>query len=124
MDFFSLGISILFKTYLLVSSLMYLMDLKLLISHHQVSRYFSYIHIKIILKLILFLLQNEQEAVAVIAIASVLALAQKHFKIITPYDSQRNLIEAKLQSSELFWENKVFTVDSFQGKSLYIFSKT
>lgn len=51
-----------------------------------------------------------------------LTAAQKSFKIITPYDTQRNLIEQKLQSSDLPWENAVFTVDSFQGKFIIILS--
>jgi superfamily I DNA and/or RNA helicase len=43
---------------------------------------------------------------------------EKSYKIITPYDAQRNEIEQALQVAELDWENKVFNVDSFQGKLL------
>ena len=39
----------------------------------------------------------------------------KAFKIITPYDAQRNAIENALRTAGLAWENKVFNVDSFQG---------
>jgi len=40
---------------------------------------------------------------------------RKPFKIITPYDAQRNAIENALKTSGLAWENTVFNVDSFQG---------
>ena len=39
----------------------------------------------------------------------------KNFKIITPYDAQRNAIENALKTAFLPWENAVFNVDSFQG---------
>ena len=39
----------------------------------------------------------------------------KKFKIITPYDAQRNAIEKALKTDGLVWENTVFNVDSFQG---------
>lgn len=39
----------------------------------------------------------------------------ERFKIITPYDAQRNAIEKALQTTGLPWENTVFNVDSFQG---------
>ena len=39
----------------------------------------------------------------------------KNFKIITPYDAQRNAIENALKTADLPWENTVFNVDSFQG---------
>ena len=39
----------------------------------------------------------------------------KDFKIITPYDAQRNAIENALKYAGLAWENTVFNVDSFQG---------
>ena len=39
----------------------------------------------------------------------------KRFKIITPYDAQRNAIESALKTANLTWENTVFNVDSFQG---------
>ena len=40
---------------------------------------------------------------------------EKKFKIITPYDAQRNAIENALKAMGLAWENTVFNVDSFQG---------
>jgi len=40
---------------------------------------------------------------------------RKAFKIITPYDAQRNAIENALKNACLTWENTVFNVDSFQG---------
>jgi regulator of nonsense transcripts 1 len=39
----------------------------------------------------------------------------KKFKIITPYDGQRNAIEGALKAASLTWANTVFNVDSFQG---------
>ena len=39
----------------------------------------------------------------------------KKFKIITPYDAQRNAIENALKTAKLTWANTVFNVDSFQG---------
>jgi superfamily I DNA and/or RNA helicase len=39
----------------------------------------------------------------------------RDFKIITPYDAQRNAIENALKTAKLAWENTVFNVDSFQG---------
>ena len=39
----------------------------------------------------------------------------RDFKIITPYDAQRNAIENALKTAGLAWENTVFNVDSFQG---------
>ena len=40
---------------------------------------------------------------------------ERSFKVITPYDAQRNAIENALKSAGLAWENTVFNVDSFQG---------
>ncbi|KAG1869550.1 AAA domain-containing protein [Suillus subluteus] len=39
----------------------------------------------------------------------------KQFRIITPYDAQRSLIEEHLKLQKLDWEDKCFNVDSFQG---------
>ncbi|EPT05584.1 hypothetical protein FOMPIDRAFT_40729, partial [Fomitopsis schrenkii] len=39
----------------------------------------------------------------------------KNFRVITPYDAQRNAIEKRLKDTKLPWENKCFNVDSFQG---------
>lgn len=40
---------------------------------------------------------------------------EKKFRIITPYDAQRTLIEGELKKAELEWGDKCFNVDSFQG---------
>ena len=37
------------------------------------------------------------------------------YKIITPYDAQRTLIESCLKNKGLAWQDKCFNVDSFQG---------
>lgn len=39
----------------------------------------------------------------------------KNFRIITPYDGQRALLEQTLRTERLPWEDKCFCVDSFQG---------
>jgi len=39
----------------------------------------------------------------------------KRFRIITPYDAQRSLVEEGLKANGLEWEDKCFNVDSFQG---------
>ena len=44
----------------------------------------------------------------------------KHFKIITPYDAQRNLLERRLKDATLPWQDKCFNVDSFQGQNIHI----
>lgn len=44
----------------------------------------------------------------------------KDFRIITPYDAQRSLLENVLKSAKLPWEDKVFNVDSFQGKRCFM----
>lgn len=37
------------------------------------------------------------------------------FRIITPYDAQRDALEQALKEEDLNWEDKCFNVDSFQG---------
>ncbi|KAJ8594293.1 hypothetical protein M405DRAFT_729929 [Rhizopogon salebrosus TDB-379] len=44
-----------------------------------------------------------------------LQVKKKRFRIITPYDAQRSLIENGLRAEQLDWEDKCFNVDSFQG---------
>ncbi len=39
-----------------------------------------------------------------------------NFRIVTPYDAQRSLIEKSLKDGKLDWKDKVFNVDSFQGR--------
>ena len=52
---------------------------------------------------------------AAVQIARRYGRERKAFKIITPYDAQRNAIESALKNAGLTWENTVFNVDSFQG---------
>ena len=40
----------------------------------------------------------------------------KQYRVITPYDAQRTLIEKQLELAGLPWEDKCFNVDSFQGE--------
>ena len=59
--------------------------------------------------------QNEGEVKAAVRMARRYIEEGKEFKIITPYDAQRNTIEGALKAANLAWENTVFNVDSFQG---------
>jgi len=60
--------------------------------------------------------QNEGEVKAAVQMARRYVRERKAFKIITPYDAQRNAIESALKATPgLTWENTVFNVDSFQG---------
>ncbi|CAK5268391.1 unnamed protein product [Mycena citricolor] len=64
---------------------------------------------------------NRSEVKAVIAQARRCHFMGQSYRIITPYDAQRAMIEQVLKSSNgLPWEDKVFCVDSFQGKPLTI----
>ncbi|KAI6108110.1 P-loop containing nucleoside triphosphate hydrolase protein [Pisolithus sp. B1] len=58
---------------------------------------------------------NPLEARVVVRLAGVCQAKGLDFRIITPYDAQRSLIERELQSAGLSHEDKVFNVDSFQG---------
>ncbi|KAH9838486.1 P-loop containing nucleoside triphosphate hydrolase protein [Rhodofomes roseus] len=60
---------------------------------------------------------NEAEAHAVVAIARKFHSEGKSYRVITPYDAQRNFLERVLENANLPWENKCFNVDSFQGKT-------
>ena len=60
-------------------------------------------------------IQNEGEVKAAVQIARRYIRDGEDFKIITPYDAQRNAIENALKTAGLTWENTVFNVDSFQG---------
>ncbi|KAL5503959.1 hypothetical protein ACEPAH_8031 [Sanghuangporus vaninii] len=62
-----------------------------------------------------FSFKNYSEAETAICIATVLNQKQKPFKIITPYETQRDHLELQLKISRLPWANTCFTVDSFQG---------
>ncbi|KAI6024771.1 P-loop containing nucleoside triphosphate hydrolase protein [Pisolithus microcarpus] len=59
--------------------------------------------------------QNPLEARVVVQLAGVCQVKGLDFRIITPYDAQRSLIERELQSANVSHEDKVFNVDSFQG---------
>jgi len=59
--------------------------------------------------------QNEGEVKATVQVARRYLQEGKAFKIITPYDAQRNAIENALRTAGLAWERTVFNVDSFQG---------
>ena len=52
---------------------------------------------------------------AVVQMAKRYIRERKPFKIITPYDGQRNAIESALKIEKVAWEDTVFNVDSFQG---------
>ncbi|KAI6157048.1 AAA domain-containing protein, partial [Pisolithus tinctorius] len=58
---------------------------------------------------------NSSEARVVVQIAGVYQAKGLDFRIITPYDAQRALIEHELKTAKLRHEDKVFNVDSFQG---------
>lgn len=49
------------------------------------------------------------------AVARQLAAAGRSFRIITPYDAQRSLLENGLKDAKLAWQDKCFNIDSFQG---------
>ncbi|KAG1841690.1 AAA domain-containing protein [Suillus subalutaceus] len=59
--------------------------------------------------------KNVGECQTILCIANMLQASNKQFRIITPYDAQRSLIEEGLKLQELDWEDKCFNVDSFQG---------
>ncbi|KAI6119991.1 P-loop containing nucleoside triphosphate hydrolase protein [Pisolithus croceorrhizus] len=58
---------------------------------------------------------NSLEARVVVRLAGACQAKGLDFRIITPYDAQRSLIERELQSVGVSHEDKVFNVDSFQG---------
>lgn len=62
--------------------------------------------------------QNVEEAKTVIQLARTYNAQGKSYRIITPYDAQRSLLESNLKTSGIPWENRVFNVDSFQGTQL------
>ncbi|KAI6162373.1 AAA domain-containing protein [Pisolithus thermaeus] len=63
---------------------------------------------------------NLAEARVVVRIAGAYQTEGLDFRIITPYDAQRSLIEHELQAANLRHEDKVFNVDSFQGLLLVL----
>ncbi|KAI0317975.1 P-loop containing nucleoside triphosphate hydrolase protein [Amylostereum chailletii] len=58
---------------------------------------------------------NSHEADAAIRIARKYHEKGKSYRIISPYDAQRGMLEQKLKASGLPWEDRCFNVDSFQG---------
>ncbi|KXN88607.1 Regulator of nonsense transcripts 1 [Leucoagaricus sp. SymC.cos] len=60
---------------------------------------------------------NEGERDVVLQLAKYLQDNKLNYKIISPYDAQRNAIETKMKNSPegLEWANTCFNVDSFQG---------
>ncbi|KAJ7170756.1 AAA domain-containing protein [Mycena crocata] len=58
---------------------------------------------------------NVAEAQAAIAEARVCYSKGRSYRILTPYDAQRGILEQTLKAAKIPWENKVFCVDSFQG---------
>ncbi|KAF9223781.1 hypothetical protein BS17DRAFT_704462 [Gyrodon lividus] len=58
---------------------------------------------------------NREEALVVVHLARLYESKHMSFRVISPYDGQRSLIENALKSAKLQWEDKVFNVDSFQG---------
>ncbi|KAJ7928927.1 P-loop containing nucleoside triphosphate hydrolase protein [Mycena leptocephala] len=58
---------------------------------------------------------NVAEAQAAVVEARFYHKNRRSYRIITPYDAQRALLESTLKAAKIPWENKVFCVDSFQG---------
>ncbi|KAF5359610.1 hypothetical protein D9756_003107 [Leucocoprinus leucothites] len=58
---------------------------------------------------------NEEQAKVVVALARKFEVLRYSYRIITPYDGQRSLIENSLKAENVVWQDKVFNVDSFQG---------
>ncbi|KAI6108106.1 P-loop containing nucleoside triphosphate hydrolase protein [Pisolithus sp. B1] len=58
---------------------------------------------------------NPAEARVVVQIAGAYQAKRLDFRIVTPYDAQRALIEHELEVANLDHDDKVFNVDSFQG---------
>ncbi|KAI0342846.1 P-loop containing nucleoside triphosphate hydrolase protein [Trametopsis cervina] len=61
--------------------------------------------------------KNVEEANYVINIAKRYHEQGKSYRIVTPYDGQRSLIQKYLEKAKLPWEDRCFNVDSFQGLS-------
>ena len=63
-------------------------------------------------------LQNNREVDAVVVVAQKFRSEGKRYKMITPYDAQRYLLERRLQDATLPWQDKCFNVDSFQSQGV------
>jgi superfamily I DNA and/or RNA helicase len=59
--------------------------------------------------------QNLREVAVAVDVAKKLNDQRKCFRIITPYDPQRSLLENALKQEDLPWEDKCFNIDAFQG---------
>ena len=55
------------------------------------------------------------ECQAILKLARRLQEDEKSFRIITPYEAQRDYIELSMKAAELSWGDTCFNVDSFQG---------
>ena len=65
---------------------------------------------------LLTIMKNHAECIAVIKAAFELQKHHKSYHILTPYTGQCDLIEKEMKKNPgLIWEDKCFTVDSFQG---------
>ncbi|KAH9481598.1 ATP-dependent helicase upf1 [Psilocybe cubensis] len=58
---------------------------------------------------------NKQEVAAILTLSKRFFHQKKSFRIITPYDAQRTLLENALKEAGLPWEDMCFNIDSFQG---------
>jgi hypothetical protein len=65
--------------------------------------------------------QNHQEKEVVLQFAAKMQAEGLQYRIITPYDAQRELIEKAMKELGLHWADKVHNVDSFQGTFIPIF---
>ncbi|KAI0694619.1 AAA domain-containing protein [Cytidiella melzeri] len=59
--------------------------------------------------------KNVEEANCAVRIAKRYHSEGKTYRLITPYDGQRSLIETLLKNAGIPWEDRCFNVDSFQG---------
>jgi hypothetical protein len=57
----------------------------------------------------------------VVLVASKYKYENRKYKVITPYDAQRDGIEKALKKEGLEWKDTVFNVDSFQGEKYLSF---
>jgi hypothetical protein len=60
--------------------------------------------------------QNDAELDAILQIARRFQEEGRSYRIITPYEAQRTAIENEMNVRDLIAKDKVFAVDSFQGK--------
>ncbi|OCH94374.1 P-loop containing nucleoside triphosphate hydrolase protein [Obba rivulosa] len=68
----------------------------------------------------LFSYKNYAQCKVILQLAARLQSEGKSYRIITPYEAQRNLLENQIKCIGLQWQNKCFNVDSFQGKCLQL----